>query len=508
MIRRLPGAVFVGLFLAMGGAGGELLTNGGMESPFVDGIAHEWGKNCYGQNVAVFSAGPPRVGRALATRRVPIVSAAARSSFAPLAIAKGKHYRISCRLCADGGVAAVNAAIRHGPEPYTQHLSAAFEPGEDWEEFTFEGIALESDDQAGLFFWFQPAGPGTLWIDDVSVIESEAIAREGPPPCGNVLPNASFEVDWRRAWRSTPTQPSVDPEKPFHGRQSLRWDIDSRPARFVSQLVEFAGGDKPLALCLAARTNGNVTLTATLWPGVRLDGTTPVLRVRCEPKSDWAVFEARGAVPSSPNGTYYLEITLDGKEGASAWLDAVRLEPDEAAGAMRCRRPLEASLSCDRPGHIFRQGQPVTLRAAAFHDDDHRRTAALTCRVTDLDRRVVCETPVELTLDAKQGAEATVTLPISGTGVFLAELLDGEDVLSELSLAVLPPVSPVPPEASAVGGHFRLDEFHLSVAQCDGREVDADPRLRETSPTGTPSSPRRAASSGSTTRCVWRASTA
>jgi hypothetical protein len=35
-------------------------------------------------------------------------------------------------------------------------------------------------------------------------------------------------------------------------------------------------------------------------------------------------------------------------------------------------------------------------------------------------------------------------------------------------MSVLPPVSPVPPEASAVGGHFRLDEFHLSVAAAMG----------------------------------------
>ena len=47
---------------------------------------------------------------------------------------------------------------------------------------------------------------------------------------------------------------------------------------------------------------------------------------------------------------------------------------------------------------------------------------------------------MELILDGETGAEATVTLPITATGVFLAELLDGEDVLSELSLSVLPPV--------------------------------------------------------------------
>ena len=142
-----------------------------------------------------------------------------------------------------------------------------------------------------------------------------------------------------------------------------------------------------VTVCSDQSASGDVTLTADALAGskARRDRARASGPMRTEVRLGRV--RDPGTVPSSPNGTYYVEITLDGKEGAAAWLDAAAIEPDEAAGAMRCRRPLEASLSCDRPAHVFHQGQPVTLRAAAFNDGDHRRTVALVCRVTDFDRK-------------------------------------------------------------------------------------------------------------------------
>ena len=46
--------------------------------------------------------------------------------------------------------------------------------------------------------------------------------------------------------------------------------------------------------------------------------------------------------------------------------------------------------------------------------------------------------------------------------------MDGEEVLSGISFSVLPQVSRVPAAQSVVGGHFKLDEFHMQAANAMG----------------------------------------
>ena len=85
---------------------------------------------------------------------------------------------------------------------------------------------------------------------------------------------------------------------------------------------------------------------------------------------------------------------------------------------------------------------------------------------------------MELNLETKSGAEATVTLPITATGVFLAELLDGEEIQRDVAGRAAARQSRSP---GGIGGRRPFPTRRVSPerGQCDGREVDADRRLRE-----------------------------
>ena len=496
------------LVLSATPSGDELIPNGAMEGPFAGGIARGWHNNGWGKNTVTLSPGEPRSGKASQKMACSSYANGAVQLFHPLPVAAGKRYKLSLWMRAEGGVGSVGVGLRHVPSPYTMHAGASFEPGDEWEPFTFEGTSARSDDRAGLFLWFAPDGPGTLWVDDVSVVAVDPQAVRLPLPPGNVVPNASFELALQRDWRSRTASPRYDTQKPFHGARSLRWDFAGAGAdTLAARAVEFGGHDRVFTLAVAVRARGQATLSAALWPAVRVGAKGPVLRLECRPQGEWKVFRTSGPIPADAGAAYCLEIDVRAPQAATVWLDAVRLEPGDAAGPPRCRRSLEATLACDALAHVHRPGQPVRLEVRAFDDGvpgpgegpekggksnlprsgpatlravpgaSHKldlspfspRAARLACRVTDYRRRPVAEIPVALELKPGSGASATIELPLRDrTGVYLAELCDGDEVLSGLSLSVLPEPSRVPAERSALGGHFRLDEFHLKVAAAMG----------------------------------------
>ncbi len=446
---------------------GEIVTNGSMEGPFHQGIAQGWVNNCWGRNTVAFSSGPPHTGKFSQQVTCTSFDSGAVQFYYPLTVRKNKSYKIALWARAEGAVGSVSLGLRQSPEPYKMHLSTSFEPGPDWEQFSLEGTCLDSDRQAGLFVWFAPDGRGTLWVDDVSVVEEEPKTVDLPLPSGNVVPNASFEVDWERDWRSRQVRPSYDAENPFHGQRSLRRDLDGRAEHLVSRLMEFGAGGS-FTLGLAARTEGKADVTAELWPGIVHEGQGPLLRLHCQPGSAWKTYHTTSRLAPSSNGTYYLAIHIRPEGRAAVWLDAVRLEPGEAAETFSPRREVEASLSSSALAHIYRAGQPVELTVRAFNCSKQAAPCQWFCRVTDYWRREVAQVPLRLEFPASGTVETLVQIPLKKTGVFLADLWDGKETLSSLSFSVLPPLSTIPAQKSVAGGHFQLDAFHLQVARATG----------------------------------------
>jgi hypothetical protein len=445
--------------------GAELAPRGNMEGAFRDGLPAGWWNNCWGKNEAVFSRGAPRSGEAALKIECRSFETGAVQFLYPLEVQRGKHYTISLWMKADGAVGTVGVGLRHRPSPYTMHLSSQFEVGRDWERFAFEGTSTSGDDEAGLFIWFKPHGPGTLWVDDVSVIETEATPLNLPLPDGNVVPNASFELPIERQWRSRHVAPTCDTTEPYHGTRSLRWELAEQADQLAARCLEFGGKGKPFTLALAARSSVQASIVAELWPAVRPTASKPFLRLACRPRESWTVFRTTAALPSSSNGAYYLVIDIRPQGKATVWLDAVRLEPGDGRTPFRCRRPVEMALASPALAHIHDRGSPVRLDLHAFNDTGETRRQTVNCTVTDFWRKAVHEQSVEMELKPHAAGELPLVLPGKRTGVFLAEVRGGEEVLTALSYSVLPPPRDIPAERSAAGGHFRLDPFHLAVAR-------------------------------------------
>jgi hypothetical protein len=447
---------------------GELIDNGGMEEPLVNGLAHGWQNNSWGKNSATFSAGPPHTGKSSQQVACHSFQSGAVQLFYPLRIAAGKHYKVSLWLRAEGPVGIVNVGLRRHPEPYTLYLTASFEAGERWEQYTLEGDIPQSDEQAGLFVWCTPDAKATLWVDDVSVVESDLKPVELPLPVGNVVPNADFELALDRDWQCPGAEPLCDAEKPFHGQHSLRWQLENQSVTLSSRAIEFSGSGRQFTLALAARATGQASVVAEVWLAAMIGAHKPLLRLECQPGPEWKVFRSSGSLPASGNGAYFLRVHVTSRQRASVWLDAVRLEPGSGETPFRCRRPVEATLSCTPLAHIYREGMPIGLGVRAFCDGAGPRSCTLLCRVTDYWRNPVAEIPVQLDLKPTAATSARIQVPLKKTGVYLAELVDGQEVLSGLSFSVLPQVSRVPAERSIVGGHFKLDKFHMQAANAMG----------------------------------------
>ena len=212
---------------------GELVANGGMEPPFAGGLAHGWVNNCWGRNAVAVSQDAPHSGKASQKIVCEAFESGAVQFYRPVNVKAGQLYKVSLWMRAEGGVGTVGVGLRHCPTPYTMHLSAQFEPGEAWEQFSFAKPSMSADDKAALFIWFKPDGPGTLWLDEVSVAEGELEPLDLPLPTGNVVPNASFELALERDWRPRRRLARCDTRKPFHASRSVRWE-------FVCRLTDVA----------------------------------------------------------------------------------------------------------------------------------------------------------------------------------------------------------------------------------------------------------------------------
>lgn len=183
--------------LAASAADPDLLHPGGLEGPFVNGLAPGWVKNCYGSNEVVFAA---------ETRDVPGGQPAQRVTCAnfsdggvqwhsrEVAVEKGKPYTI--RLWLKGDVESqVYIGLRQMGEPYTGYLKFYARVRHEWRPYVFTGEASGTDPACALFIMF--TGTGTLLVADVALqagVHEDIAASSLPPRKGNRIFNSGFEA--------------------------------------------------------------------------------------------------------------------------------------------------------------------------------------------------------------------------------------------------------------------------------------------------------------------------
>ena len=181
---------------------GNLIGNPGFEPPAEGGLAHGWRANCYGDVLGSFSLDETNPHSGGTCQKIEAVRGAngAAQFLWPLKVEARKRYHIQLWVRAEGKVPYVGTCLRQSPEPYRHYLEGQITPTRDWQLLDFAGFVPTSDDNAGLYVWFEPQGSGTVWVDDALVEIIEPTQVLGPAPTGNVVPNGSFELDTARTW--------------------------------------------------------------------------------------------------------------------------------------------------------------------------------------------------------------------------------------------------------------------------------------------------------------------
>ena len=457
------------------GEGRERITNGGLEGPYRNGFPEGWRNNCYGVNQCVFSeeTGNVHGGKSALKADCTSFEGGAIQFLSPLKLRKGKYYRCSFWLRAHGGVDTVHALLRQFPAPYRKHIGEKVEPSTDWREYVFEGVCLDGEEQAGLFINFKPSGSGTIWLDDVSVVEMEptAVVDAGPVPERNVVPDGSFEVCPWRDWRVVGGEGSLDDATAAIGKRSLRVALGAASCQARCRTLKFGTGRKEFTLSVhmkAESLSGKVRIDVL--PGIVISGQKPRLRIEAVPTGEWRRYTASGVLEPSPNGCFTLRVLAPASAEGVLWIDGLCLQPGGSDRSYTAAAPVEYALSSKRTANIFRKGESVRIVLAAQNSGDQPANQDMVCRVVDFRGSEATRMPFPVSVLEGRTLTAPLTLSIRRTGAYRAELMRrGEkQILAALCFSVLPPVNPTPAARSNVGGHFTLNEFHRKVASLTG----------------------------------------
>ena len=254
----------------------EMLKNGGMEAPFVQGLAQGWVKNCYGENEQQFAEETKDVHGGKSAQRITCTKffgGGVQFRAGGVAVEKGKPYTL--RIWMKGDVKSpVYVGIRKHEAPYTGYLKRHVRVKNEWKPYIIIGEASDSDPECGVYIMF--ASTGTLLVDDVSLLpgvheDAVAVARGAPPvQKGNRIYNSGFEAGpegWTPvggftiedgAAHSGRCCASVGHEgvecRPFHVRTGQRYTLsawikaDKPNTRVELKFFEWAdeGGDQPV----------------------------------------------------------------------------------------------------------------------------------------------------------------------------------------------------------------------------------------------------------------------
>lgn len=293
-----------------------------------------------------------------------------------------------------GGTATVMLQDMDGWEPLSP--ARGFRVTADWRRHTYRFRSPRTvTDTVRLQFWYESTG--TLWLDDVSLRECEAVRpqmTETVPAAGgkNLVPNSSFEMG-EVAWGSVTDSPTwagslgdlfgeIDASTAGEHERSLRIEVTSENApviyfdyfdlyRHLVRSPEAAnrgwigvtpGATYTLSAYLRSRPAGVV---ATL--GLQ-DGRWRTHRTRVSAEAEWA----RYAFTCTPvDDQVYVRIGPDleasGLDAATLWLDGVQLEQGDSATDYVPRAPVEIGLRHLPQGPVFSLGGPAGLDVVAFN---------------------------------------------------------------------------------------------------------------------------------------------
>ena len=456
-------------------------------------VAHGWMRDNWGNNITGYSwdpQGPHSGAGALRIRCLWWNSGMAAALSRPFRIREDKTYvlrlwlraeslpsdrsvQVTVRTAAQQGDDLPPLPDQRSRQKWETHASRRCSASGDWREFTLD-IKAKYDCDVEIQLGFESVG--TIWVDDISVVEGSvgklwlpAPASKDPPRKGNLLYNGSFEVGLA-GWGPVKWEPleaeysgkrhrdvrGVEANAP-HGRFVMRVDstewIESeflrvRPGYEITLSAYMKTEEQPMSVSLSFLDGSQIQYVKHASYGTA-----------CKLTNEWKRFSVSGRLPASANNGIVVRIwggsgpfLVDGVQVEEGSLSPFAPGGDVEVGLTK----LGTNTGIYRPGEtskvrIHAYGMPdVTVNVTSCLEDYYGR------------KRQTFDTAVKLDSKGTGWADVDVLLPAPGIYRLISEA-EGTARPGEIILAQ------VKPATAAYGGiHARVTRFSLDFVRDSG----------------------------------------
>ncbi len=368
-----------------------------------------------------------------------------------VSVKKGQWYLLSWRARAeDMKQSVVQVALSNTAQWSNAGLRHTFPVGRSWKsyEHRFQATQNLPGRNSRLQFWF--TSTGTLWLGDVKLVPIEGIEYHYHPQITttgvtNFIPNSSFECGasgWgsynpeMRTWAGNVFQliGSIDTQRPFHGRCSLRIDLAKTSAPvFLWDWFELV--DERVLVPIAAhsgwvRVDRKKTYTFSCMLKADAPDSPVRLMVREGERNRYKIFRAgttwqRFSMTFTPRSGFVWagvgpDLTDTDINSTTLWIDAVQFEEHASPTAYQPRTGIESCIKTDAAGNMFTDpAEGIGLHVIAYNSTAIDGETRGTLTITDFfDKKVYAE-KIALKVNAGGYAEKSLRGILKGeTGFF------------------------------------------------------------------------------------------
>ncbi len=394
-------------------------------------------------------------------------------------IEKGKWYRFSCWARQEGmapGMVTVElTADMHAVIPYTTGLLFKQLPVRNtWQRFEnyFEATCAGTD-SSRLAMYFDLTG--TLWIDDVEIVETAAPHPEftdvtPPTTARNLVRNSSFEcgpdlwtsVGKKLGWSGglTGLFGEIQAADAVDGANCLR--IELGPGKTQDSTFNFGvvcvKQDAPLATNMGwIKVAKGKPYTLSVYMKADSAGIPAKLRFRFGAPMgtpldrDFPVLLGKEWTRYSqtlPAESEYLcvaagpDLSQTPEAAATVWIDAVQLEQGDSPGVYVRREPVELGLNTGKYGNVFDLGDKLAITIQSSNASAVPSPVGVHMELRDYFDRVVSSSSGRIDCPGQQSIATEWSLGIQNPGFYRADFswdANGIPNTRSLRLAVINP---------------------------------------------------------------------
>jgi hypothetical protein len=383
------GLRYAGVLAAV--APGMEVRNGGMEEPFVNGIALPWTDNCWGDAKVSFSRDSSQPHSGHAAQHIhceSVTNGAAQMRQMGIAVRAGQVYTLTVWL---RGVveSPVFVGIRENGAPYRRYVAQDLRITPEWKRYVISAAPAEDDPNAGIYIAF--FSPGDLWVDDLELKEGAppelaSVTSVLPERKGNLLYNSGFELGtdgWGPVGRL-----AIDTTGAAQGHACARCTPSWEPVLLESRPVVIRPGQRhTISASVRASGPAEVEMAVLEYADASQDGPGQRDSIRRTFRIDrqWRRISLSGILRAPLVDGYVLQLNL--LSGArTVWVDTVQWE-EGGARPYQPAAPVEAAVRASN--RLLTPGETATTECRVYLSPSVRASAAVTYRLEDSDGRRV-----------------------------------------------------------------------------------------------------------------------